>query len=208
MGMKKIITLSLLSTSIYASHSVDLGGFFTSHHEPGYSYDLGGVSLKYEIGNSKGLKAAGKISISNDSDLLFVQSNSEILYYLPLSSVEIFPFFGARSLTHEVYKEKGVIGTINRVWAPCGIGATSVFGSFSPQLRIAYLFPLAHTYIESGEGDLYGRKFVLTPMYWVEAKCEYKFTDGFAVAICADWEQDFHQKQRTITGEAYISLKF
>ena len=206
--MKKLIPCLLLATPIFASHSIDLGAFYTSHHEPGYSYDLSGVSLKYEIGNSKGLKAGGKISISNDSNLLFVQSNSEILYYVPLQAVEIFPFFGVRTLTHEVYKEKGVIGTINRAWGPCGVGVTTVFGNFAPQLRVAYLFPLSNTYIETGEGDLYGRKFDLTPMYWIEAKCEYKFSDRFAVALCADWEQDFHQKQRTITGEAYISLKF
>ena len=206
--MNKIISALILSSSIYASHSVDVGGFYTAHHEPGYSYDLGGISLKYEIGNSKGLKAGGKISISSDSDLLFVQSNSEILYYVPLQAVEIFPFFGAKTLNHEVYKDKGNIGTINRVWGTFGIGATSVFGKFVPQIRVAYLLPLAHTYIESGENDLYGRKFSLTQMYWVEAKCEYKFTDGFTFSLCADWEQDFHQKQRTLTGEAYLSLKF
>lgn len=206
--MKKIISSLLLSTPIFANHSVDIGGFYSSHHEKGYSYDVGGISLKYEIGNSKGLKAGGKISISNDSDLLLVQSNSQILYYIPLKAIEIFPFFGARSHTHEVMKDYGLIGTINRVWGPCGVGVTSKFGNFIPEIRAAYLFPLAHTYIETGHVDLYGLKYKLTPMYWIEAKCEYKFSDKVAAALCADWEQDFHQRQRTITGEAYISLKF
>jgi len=206
--MKRIIPSILLTSSIYASHSVDCGAFYTSHHERGYSYDLGGISLKYEIGNSKGLKAGGKVSVSNDSDLLFIQSNSELLYYVPLNAIEVFPFFGARTLTHEVYKEDGVIGNINRVWAPLGIGATASFGKFVPQLRISYLFPLAHTYIQTSEGDIYGQKFSLNPMYWIEAKCEYKFSESFSASICADWEQDFHQRQRTITGEAYVSMKF
>lgn len=206
--MKKIIALTLLSTPIFASHSIDCGAFYSAHHEPGYSYDLGGISLKYEIGNSKGLKAGGKISISNDSGLLFVQSHSDILYFVQLQALEIFPFIGARTLTHEVYKENGIIGTVNRAWCPCGIGGTTKFGNFIPQLRIAYLFPVAHTFIESGESDLSGRKYTLVPMYWIEGKCEYKFSDGFGAALCAGWEQDFHQKQRTITGEAYVSLKF
>lgn len=206
--MKTIAAILALPIISFASHSVDCGAFYTTHHERGYSYDLGGLSLKYEIGNSKGLKAGGKILISNDSDLLFVQSNSELLYYIPLQAVEIFPFFGARTLTHEVYKEKGLVGNINRVWCPVGIGATASFGHLFPELRISYLFPIAHTYIESSDGDMYGRKFILNPMYWVEAKCEYRFNETFAAALCADWEQDFHQRQRTITGEAYISLKF
>jgi hypothetical protein len=206
--MKRIIPSILLTSSIYASHSVDCGAFYTSHHERGYSYDLGGISLKYEIGNSKGLKAGGKVSVSNDSDLLFIVSNSELLYYVPIKSIEVFPFFGARTLTHEVYKKEGLIGNINRVWAPVGVGATAVFGNFIPQLRISYLFPLAHTFIESSSNDMYGQKYTLSPMYWIEAKCEYKLTDRFAAALCADWEQDFHQKQRTITGEAYVSMKF
>jgi hypothetical protein len=62
--------------------------------------------------------------------------------------------------------------------------------------------------MESSEGDMYGRKYNLSPMYWVEAKCEYKLAEHFAIAMCADWEQDFHQRQRTITGEAYVSMKF
>ena len=206
--MRKLFALLLASTSIYASHSVDCGLFYTSHHESGYTYDLGGISVKYEIGNSKGLKAGGKVSLSNDSDFIFVQSNSEILYYIPLQSLEVFPFFGARTLFHEVYKERGIIGSINRVWLPCGIGATSIFGDFTPEIRIAYLMPFAHTFIKAGHDDLYGRKFSLIPMYWIEAKCEYKISDGFAITLCADWEQDFHQRQRTITGEAYVSLKF
>lgn len=206
--MNKLIPSLLLSTSIYAAHSVDCGAFYTSHHERGYSYDLVGISLKYEIGNSKGLKAGGKVSISNDSDLLFIQSNSEIIYYVPLNAIEVFPFLGARTITHEVFKENGVIGNISRVWAPCGVGVSASFGAFTPQLRVSYLFPLAHTFFQSSEDDLYGKKLSLNPMYWIEAKCEYKISEKFSAALCADWEQDFHQRQRTITGEAYISLKF
>lgn len=191
-----------------ASHSIDGGAFFSQHHEPGYNYDLGGISLKYEIGNSKGLKAIGKVYMSNDSDLLFLLSKSEIVYYIPLENFNLFPFFGSQILSHEVNRFQDRKGSITKSWLPVGLGANFEIEGFKPEMKISYLFPLSFVYLESNHRWIEGKHYKIYPMYNIEAKCSYVIKNGISTTLLFNWEQDFHQKQYTWIAETYLSKAF
>jgi len=90
--MKKALSILLLSPfTIFASHSIDVGSFYSIHKEPNYRYNLGGIAISYEIGNSKGLKATGKMLLSSNSDLLFtLEVNSVGTFRMSNSSFSHF----------------------------------------------------------------------------------------------------------------------
>ena len=207
--MKYLVAALLCATGAFASHSVDLGGFYTEHKESGYRYNFGGLALSYEIGNSKGLKARGKILTSNNSDLLFIKAQSELHWYIPLQQFHIIPFAGGHITRHEVFREGGALGTLVRYYAPFGLGFHHPIGDFSYEIRAAHMHPLTCNYIyEEGTAEFWGKKYYLPSAYLANARIAYHTGEKISFAFLSQWIGDYRQKMREWTVEMNLNLGF
>lgn len=192
----------------HASHSLDLGTFFSSHKEKHYSYDLWGASFSYEIGNSKGLKAIGKVLFTNESDLIFINARNEFQYHFISDELDLIGFTGIYSHIHQVEKEKGAIATLNRSYFPLGIGAVHHLEDLSLELKFAYLFPLSHSLVRDEGNMFYGNHYFLPADFFAEIGIKYAFTDKFKALLHGSWQEDFKKTQSTLVLQAGISAGF
>jgi len=206
--MKKILFGLLAPLCAMASHSVDFGGFYSCHKEKGYNYDFAGLTLNYEIGNSKGLKAIGRLNFSNDSDLLFIQSKNELVFYLPVGGVNLTPFTGAHAHHHNVFKNLPVVGTLTRIHLPLGFGVNSQLDRWFLEGRVAYLHPVAHHLIQDEGAEFFGKKFLLQKQFMVEGKIGYDLGNQILCNILAGWTQSTDLKSYTWTIEPHLTLRF
>ena len=206
--MKKILLALISPLMAFASHSIDLGAFYSCHKEPGYHYDLAGIAMNYEIGNSKGLKAIGSLHFSNNSDLLFIQSKNELVFYIPLGTFNLTPFTGGHALHHNVFKHLPVVGTLTRIHMPLGIGINTQIDEFFLEARSAYLHPLAHNLVQDEGVEFFGKKFRLQREFMVEATGGYQVGEKLLANLTFNWCQSTNLEGFTWTIEPYITMKF
>lgn len=206
--MKKLSLALALPIMGMASHSFEMGGFYTQHKEKNYSYNLSGISLNYEIGNSKGLKAVGKIHFSNEDDLPFFLSRSEFHYFIPLQNFELIPFIGVHSLHHTVVKMEGMTAIMQRFYFPVGMGLKATIDDFVGEFRFAHLFPMGHSITQQKDDSFIGRTYELPACYFLEGKVGYQIGEKITSFLSGTWQQDFKQKSRTWMGELIINFKF
>lgn len=206
--MKKLIISLLLTVPMFASHSVDMGIFYTQHNETHYKYDFYGVQASYEIGNSKGLKAVGKVQLSTDSDLLYIASRNDLIYYIPYENFEISPFFGAHATRHNVYKSGPTKGILTRVYIPIGMGIDSTWEKFNWEIRAAHLIPTGHYFLQIGKREIFGRKYGLDSSYFVEWKLGYAILEKVRIQVLANFTQDYGNRLTQWTCETFATIRF
>lgn len=207
--MKKLALFIGLPTLAMASHAIDVGAFYTDHKEKGYNYHFSGWTIKYEIGNSKGLKAVGKIFMSNDSDLLFVEARNEIVYFIPTGSLELFPFAGVYATHHNVFCKDNAVGTLQRSYIPLGMGLKGLHNAFSWSFRLAHMHPTSHSYFyDEGTDNFWGKKYHLPSNYFLEGSIGYQCNDKLRTSISGNWIQDYQQRLHTWLVEAFLSMTF
>lgn len=208
--MKKFFSALLALPSLcFSSHSVDLGAFYSTHSEPGYRYNLGGPSIAYEIGNSKGLKTVGKVLFSSNSDLIFLQSRTEFRWYIPYKNFEVFPMWGAYSSYHQVTRSENVVGVLTRTQAPFGAGFKHCFGDLSYKVCVGHLFPIGSTiiYVEDAS-NFYGNKIYLRPSYFAEGTIEYQTPTNFKANLNVRYTGDYKQRSNNLVVEITGTYKF
>ena len=208
--MKKALRILLMSPlTIFASHSIDIGSFYSIHKEPNYRYNLGGIAISYEIGNSKGLKATGKMLLSSNSDLLFIHSRSEFRWYLPYEQFEFFPFWGCHYNHHQVMKREGMLGSLNRSYGPLGLGFKHNFENLFYEVTFAHLHPLTANFIyDENTADFWGKKLYLPHSFLVDTKLSYKAKDHVNINLDFRYTGDYYQTIHDISVELSASVGF
>lgn len=208
--MKNILALVMgIPSLLLASHSVDVGGFYSIHKEPRYKYNLGGLAISYEIGNSKGLKATGKILTSTNSDLMFIQSHSSLKWYMPYENFEFVPFWGILHTHHHVVRKEHYLGVLGRTYLPVGMGFRHTLGEVSYEVNVAHQHPIAHTYIiDENTPDFWGRKLYLPHAYFADVKLSYEAKDRVSATLFFRWTSDYRQTMRELLSEIMVSMKF
>lgn len=205
----RILALMMAIPAIaMASHSVEFGAFYTQHKEKGYHYDFAGITFNYEIGNSKGLKAIGRLNVSNDSHLLFLQSKNELVFYMPIGNFHLIPFLGLHATHHSVYKDPPIVGSLSKSYFPTGIGLRYAYKGFVAEFRGANLHPMSHHLIHDEGKDFFGKKYVLVKNWMVEAKFGYRLDERIIFNLLGNWTQSFSQKSYTWTGESFFTVQF
>ena len=200
--------LFTIPSLLFSSHSVETGLFYSIHHETGYCYKLGGIQINYEIGNSKGLKAQGKVRFSNDSDLLFFQANSEILYYIPFKSIEIVPFIGVQLVNHIVYQNEGDFGILNRSYFPFGVGGVWKVGDLVLRAKIGHMQSISHSFIVEAGDEFIGKKLWNKNAYLAELKIGYQLSDRAIAFFSSTWNQSYRGSLKHWTNELTAQYNF
>lgn len=206
--MKALAALLLSPIVAFASHSVDIGAFYSVHNERGYAYDLSGISLNYEVGNSKGLKAVGRLNTSNNSDLVYIFSKNELLFYIPYKEINITPFMGVHSLHHQVFKELPMIAILSRIHMPIGLGLNAEFEPWYLECKGAYLHPIAHQLVQDEGESFFGSKFPLEKEFTVEVQAGYKVGSNAVCKILGSWNQRTDLRSYTWTIQPHLTLRF
>lgn len=206
--MKYLLALLFVSTTVLASHSADLGYFYSEHREPGYKYNLHGVAVGYEIGNSIGLKASGKVWMSNDSDLRFIKSRSEIKYLIPAGPVDLKPFVGSQSLVHTVLRNEVYSHVISETFLGGGLIAEGKLKGFVGSLQAGHYQNIANCVTEIEDHTFYGRRLHLDHLYMVTGILGYCLDDNLKVNARGDWEQSYKRKVHTWSTEINASIDF
>lgn len=208
--MKKILsTLLVVPALSFASHSIEIGGFYSNHSEPGYRYNLGGPFTAFEIGNSKGLKAVGKVLFSSNSDLIFLHTRTEFRWYLPYANFELFPVWGAHIFHHQVIRKGEITGALNRLQTPLGMGFKHKVGGLMYEVSLNHLFPLGSTYVyNENTREFWGNKVYLPPCFYAHGKVMYETDTNFRANLGIRYAGDYYQHVRNIEVEISGTYRF
>lgn len=209
--MNKIFHITpffLLPVFGFSSHCLDLGTFYSSHREKSYEFDLWGASFSYKIGNSKGLKAKGKVHFASDNALIYLNSLSEFEYVVSSELMDVRIFSGIYTSIHQVSKDRSTITTLTRSYFPIGLGTTQLIDEFEIDAKLAYLFPISHSLIYNQGGTFFGNNFMLPAQLHGAASIAYYFSEGFKGCVASSWTQDFKNTQKSFTLELNFSTSF
>ena len=208
--MKKLFYILFLAPIFtWASHSIEMGTFYTVHNEPGYRYNLGGLSAAYEVGNSKGLKATGRLHLSNNSDLIYIRNYSDLRWHIPLENVDLIPYVGIHWTSHQVTKRDGFVATLKRMYCPIGVAINQQYESFNYYIFLGHMHAVRGAYTEDVQNDqFYGVKEKIGHSYLGRVQTSYAPKENIFLKAFIEWAAEYTQKTKDLTIGVSFSHSF
>lgn len=218
--MKYLLALICASTPIFAQEpesncrmlpidqSADISFFHSEHKEKGYSYDLNGFSLSYEIGNPTGVEAQGKVWISKQKDLILIKSRDLLRYNFPFYSLYVAPFLGAQHFNHKVHNEDDFDVRVVKSHTIFGVSVKGEYADVEYGAHFAHAHNILNTILKNENDNFWGHKDPVDHQYFTGLSIGYPIADTSKIIICGDYEKSYKHKNWTWTIEADLKYTF
>lgn len=206
--MKILLGLLAMCTTTFASHSSDIGYFYSYHHETGYKYKVQGVTIEYEIGKNVGLKAGGKVWYSHDDGYPMIKTRGNLSYYIPVGPVELIPFFSTQTLNHIVHKQDSSTLAIARNYTGVGIGFKGDYDQFIGTLKFGHYFGLTNYEIYRENKMFVGNEYPKSNLGFASSSIGYTIDDQLIVKVRGDIEKSYDDDELTWSSEITLSVLF
>lgn len=190
---------------LQASQAFDLGYFYFEHSEKGYCFQTHGTSLGYEIGGDAGIKAIGKLQISQDDQIYFLRAKNYLSLTIPIKFFSLCSTYGIETTRHKLHVGGWAMQSQATIF---GFGLCASPGPVSLSASCSHMH-YSKFELETKESDFLKITKLLFPHKGsLSASISCLISPCARLCISGEYQKSYLRKSKTIALECSTKISF
>lgn len=203
-----LIGYLIASVSVYAHTNIQIGGFYTKHHEGQHKYEASGISLETNLLNENGCRFHSLFNYDPDSDRPYFFLRNETTYLFDLHPFLFGPLFGMQHSSQVLSREGLKVYSLNRVFLPIGFEWKWEKEKVKLGLKCSHLIPVASTYYENDSKTVKGMHYDLFNRWEIRGNIATRLGDILGLKFEGSLMRGYKKKMYEASARAMMTFSF